>query len=164
MTQRRPRDWADTIMNITLADGGLFTPLDLLFDLPPAATKTVARLIGSLTILNDDVSEQVNGVTRVDMGIGVASLEAFTAGVVPDPSASQDYPTRGWLWVETAVVIQNNVTASRGFWQYPWVKFDVGASRKVDKGVLYFTMNNNAAAGTSLTVRIVGRIRAVCLL
>ena len=41
--------------------------------------------------------------------------------------------------------------------------FDVGAQRKVDKGVLYLVAFNNLIEATGVTVRFSGIIRALCL-
>ena len=162
-TNRRRRAWADSFLNTTISSGADSTPKDLLSDLPPMTTKTVARLIGRLLIVPDDRDASVDTVQSIAMGIGVAAEEAFTAGIVPDPDSTSEYPPRGWLWVTTAVMAHNNSSGTLQGFHYPEIIFDVGSNRIVDKGICYLAMSNNIADGTPVIVRVIGRIRAICL-
>ena len=51
-----------------------------------------------MSVVPESLGATDDGVMAIDVGIGVVSTEAFTAGVVPDPQTSSDYPTLGWLY------------------------------------------------------------------
>ncbi len=163
-TPRRRRTWADRVVDLQITSGGQTIPFDLLADLPENDVKTVTRLIGRITVAHNDPDAAVTSAQRVDMAIGVAAQEAFTAGVVPDPVAPAEYPTSGWLWIDSPVTIKVNASGTTEAFYYPVVQFDIGAQRKVDKGVLYFVADNTLVIGTAGTVRIMGRIRSLVLL
>jgi len=150
------------IAGVTVANGANATPLDILLDAPTTDTLTVIRLVGSLQLYPNTFTTNTDGAQRVDFGIGVASKEAFTAGIVPDPAAGNEYPALGWLWAHTAAVLQAGVVTNN-FNVWPYIGFDIGAMRKIDKGILYLTWDNNNLSGTSFTVSLSGRIRALCL-
>ncbi len=151
-------------MDTTITSGADATPRDLLGDLPDVNVKTVTRLIGRLLVYPEDRNATLDSVQRVDLGIGVASEEAFLAGVVPDPDFSSEYPARGWLWVTTAVMVHNNASGTVEDWFYPEILFDVGANRVVDKGRLFLAISNNLSDGSARSVRVTGRIRSLILL
>ena len=151
-------------MDISVVNTGQTLPFDLLADMPDNDVKTVTRLIGQLTLMANDLDAAVTVAQRIDMGIGVASREAFTAGIVPDPVLSSDYPTLGWLWITSSVVIKVNASGTTEAFLYPVIQFDIGAQRKVDKGVLYFVADNTAIIGGGMSVRLAGRLRSLVLL
>jgi len=163
-TQRRPRTWRDILVNQVVSTATQSVPLDILVDLPARDVKTVVRLIGSLTAFPDDRNATSEGVMSIDLGIGVVSQESFTAQVVPDPNVQADYPALGWLYASSRIVIFNNSSGTTEMFHIPEFNFDVGANRKVDKGVLTLVWNNTAADGTGFACRLVGRVRAVVLL
>ena len=163
-SQRRPRAWADIRVNQAVAAAAGSVPVDILVDLPENPRQTVVRLIGNLTAFPDDRNAAIDGAAQVDIGIGVAAQEAFTAQVVPDPNQQADYPSLGWLYISTRVVIFNNASGTTEKLFIPEFNFDIGANRKVDKGILYLVWNNETADATGFTVRLVGRVRALVLL
>ena len=163
MTMRRPRAWADAFINVTIADGADTAPIDLLVGVVNKLdTFTAIRIIGRLLVYPASIASAVTAAQRVAIGIGVTALEAFSAGAVPDPDGSE-YPPRGWLFAESAIMIDQQSSGTVESWHYPEFKFDVGAMRKVDKGVLFCTFSNNNVVGTGNTVRVSGRIRVLCL-
>ena len=162
-TQRRRRAWCDVLINRATSSGTQDTPIDLLVDFPATDVKTVTRLIGDIAFFPDDRNAAIDGVMQIDLGIGVGSQEAFTALVVPDPNVQAEYPTIGWLYITTRVVIFNNSSGTTERLIVPEIHFDVGANRKVDKGILYLVWNNTVADATGFTVRAVGRVRSLCL-
>ena len=163
-TQRRPRAWADRIISLGVTSGAQTIPFDLLADLPDTTVKTVTRLIGTFTLVPSDLDAAVTSAQRIDMGIGVASQEAFTAGVVPDPNVQADYPALGWLWIDSQTVIKVNASGTTEAFLYPTVHFDIGAQRKVDRGIIYFVANNTLILGSAMGIQVVGRIRTLSLL
>ena len=160
----RPRSWADTRFSIASLVADAPQSFDLLAERPSSDTHTVIRLIGDLTVQYSPNSTIVDSYSRVDVGIGVTSIEAFAVlgTAMPNPSNTPaEYPPRGWLYIHTLPVSQqaesvgviNNVAR---------FVFDVKAMRKIDKGILFLTVEqNNIIVGGSM--RMVGRVRALCL-
>ena len=164
MPDRRRRAWADTIFNLTVASAGSITPLDLLFDLPEMTTKTVTRLIIGYDLFPEPQGSNEVGIQRVHAGIGVVSSEAFALAAVPDPGTSIDFPTLGWAWRDVhSIAINEDSTFGGQQFVYPRVDADIRAMRKVDKGILFFAVDNILSTGSSFSIRIVGMVRALCL-
>jgi len=99
------------------------------------------------------------------MGIGVSAAEAFNATppVLPDPSTSSETPARGWLYSASMTIFKDTLVATGHRMNFPELVFDIGAMRKVDKGICYLTMQNISAFGTTFTVNMVGRVAALCM-
>ena len=166
MPSNRPRAWADININDTIlaSDGLMSPPLDLLANAPSSDTITAVRLIGFIQVLPQDASLNVQAQQRVTVGIGVTSLEAFTAAVLPDPGVDNEFPPRGWLYKATRVLaFQNSSTFGVEDYVYPSFNFDVRAARRIDKGVLFLAIQNRDIFGTPMIVRVTGLIRALCL-
>jgi len=164
VSNRRRRAWVDFIFNLTLADGAALQSQDILFDMDAAfTTVTVTRLIGQITIRPEDPDATNTGAMRIVQGIGVASAEAHAGNVVPNPSVTPEYPTLGWLWRDLAAVSMQNASGTMESYQFPEIRFDLGANRKVDKGILFYTADSTTINGTGYTVRLTGLIRALCL-
>ena len=162
MVMRRRRAWADTrFADLSILDAAT-SKSDLLAGLTPADTKTVTRVLVDLTFGYVSSFAQ-DGSNTIDVGIGVVSQEAFDLETLPDPNAIADYPQQGWLYVATKRCMQTFLT-STGLHLIPAVfQVDIRAQRKVDRGVLFMVLQNNAAEGLSATVRVYGRVRALCL-
>ena len=163
VTQRRRRAWSDTILNTTLAIGGAFTG-DLLAGLEAQETKTVARILLDIWAF-PDATDQSEAAAFFHFGIGVGSAEAFVAGVLPDPDIVADYPTLGWVYVASKPVLQGLPIVSGGGGVTRLtvhINEDLRGQRKVDRGVLYMTAVSRAITGV-VTIRVVGRVRALCL-
>ncbi len=162
----RPLAWADSLFNISLiTEGAGNVSGDLLATLTPSDTITVMRLIIHLTLMPQNLSDNIDGTVAVDLGIGVAALEAFTAGVVPDPDNPSETPARGWLWRDRMVMTANHITGppAHDTYQVQEVRADIRAMRKVDRGVLYMrTIAREMNATDFAPVRIVGLIRVLC--
>ncbi len=156
----RTRVWADLIFSNIIADGANMPALDVLFDLAPNPidTITVARLVGYLTI-TPDLPASLNATQRVDIGIGVVAEKSMSGVLTPQPDISTDYPARGWMYAATKWVSQSTTV---GF-VYPQWEFDIRTMRKVDKGILFIGAGSNNVDGTAFSVRLGGRIRALCL-
>ena len=162
-TQRRRRAWSDVIVNQVVLSGNQSSPIDLLVDLPDNPVKTAVRLIGDLTAFPDDRNAATDGVMQIDLGIGVGSTEAFSAAVMPDPQVQADYPTLGWLYISSRIIIFNNSSGTTEKMHVAEFHFDIRANWKVDRGTLYAVWHNTLADATGYTVRMAGRIRSLCL-
>ena len=158
----RPRAWADLIFTQVMANNTTLAPLDILFDLGATRldTITIVRLVGYFGLSHEALLTPVDGIQRIDVGIGVASEPAFASGNVPEADISTEYPPRGWLYATTRRILMDT---SIGTAFLPEWEFDMRASRKLDKGILYLTLSNNNVIGAGQAVLITGRVRALCL-
>jgi len=159
----RPRAWADTILNVSVVGDAAIAPVNLLASLTASDTITAVRLVGDILIVpeNADTNESVRNL--LTMGIGVTSLEAFNASVLPDARTEADFPPRGWLYRDAKpYLFSNSATFGIELAELPRFKFDLRAARRVDKGVLFLEAFNDALMGTG-SVRLMGIIRALCL-
>ena len=158
----RPRSWADRRITSALAAGTLFE-VDLLLNAPVSDTLTTVRSVGSLYVAYTISVTVTDSLSIVDLGIGVASREAFVAGgaSLPSPAIETEYPPRGWVYVDSKAVWEKTDAAGIqiGVTQFNW---DIRSMRKIDKGVLFLSMvNSNVTVGGSM--QVVGRVRTLCL-
>ena len=160
----RPRAWADLKFQAQIVSGGIMTPLNILADLGANVldTVTVTRLIGSLHAFIEMPNPEVQGIMACDLTIGVVGSAGFTAGV-PDPGITSEYPIRGYLYATTKWIGQNSGANSSQNQHMPAWDVDLGAMRKIDKGILYVAAKNTLVDGVAFTIRVGGRIRALCL-
>ena len=162
MSQRN-RAWADRVFTalLTAGTGSIF---NLLTNAPTVDTLTAVRIVGNLQF---GISPQTELETQqvVDVGIGVASSEAVTIGAaaLPDPTTESEYPPRGWLYVDRTSVLQT-IPSTGGVWKRDGaLKFDIRSMRKIDKGTLFMFVEQNDLDGSSSAVRMIGRVRVLCL-
>ena len=93
-------------------------------------------------------------------GVGVASQEAFAAGVVPDPNSSADQPARGWMARGSLLVTQNGVgkePVSRS-------QLDIRSARKLDEGEPYFVVNSVSQTATTFLTLLGGSVRQLWMM
>ena len=165
MPDRRRRAWADTIINVSLANNGSHL-VNLLTGLAAADTKTVSRILVDITGFLA-ATDQSEAAAIVHLGIAVASEEAFDSGIdsLPATDVTTDYPQAGWIYVASKVVLQGLPIISGGGGPTRMLatfKEDLRGQRKVDRGVLYLAIRQRALTST-LTTPIYGRVRALCL-
>ena len=145
---------------------GLRVSNNLLLDLEGMDTITVARLVINLRAFNE-LGEFLIGVQALDMGIGVASVEAFAVANsvgLPNPAVSDQIPPRGWLWSDSLTIFRDEGTTNAQFiYNMPEVRADIRAMRKVDRGVLYLTVSSNNKFGVAQGMILSGRIAALCM-
>jgi len=162
----RPRAWGDTHLSLALLDG-VVQEKDLLVNLASSDTRTVVRLIGRLNAQPNSISGQVDGSMVLSIGIGVVAAEAFAVQgtAMPNPSIVTEQPARGWLYKSTMVVTKEHASGTENEYTFiDTLAFDVRAARKIDRGVLFFSIeSNNATGATAFDVRLSGVIRALCL-
>ncbi len=160
------REWVDLGMSqLNIQVGAAITPLDILFDMREVVNKTVVRLIIGITTHCENPDVNASGMSRLSMGIGVATREGFDAGAaaIPAPGITTEFPIHGWLWrAAYGIVYANDATVGMEVYQFPRVDLDLRASRKVDKGVLYFAASLAALQG-AIDVELTGMIRALML-
>ena len=167
MTTRRPRTWADRLYTDQgIASGSVFID-NLLTNAPTRDTITVARLIGKLQV-HTASTDETESSQIIDLAIGVSSVEAFNLGAtaLPDPNTEGDYPPRGWLYATRVYYEQTLPTGGTptAMWRVlPVIEFDLGAMRRIDKGVLFMIVRNTSIDGAATNMRLTGRVRAMCL-
>jgi len=161
----RARAWSTTLFGDTISVETQQSPKDLLAELSALDTITAVRLVGHLVLLPSTLTQTDNHITHLDVGIGVASAEAFAvSGGIPDPNVTGDTPARGWLWRYRMVFASHNADGTEdSYHRWPEVSFDLRAMRKVDRGKLYFTFIATTVTGTLGSMRLSGIIRALCL-
>ena len=160
----RNRAWADIVQNsLTLSSGG-FILSNLLVSAPEVDTLTATRIIGDLQVYYDPTSGSVDSAQLIEVGIGVTSSEAFAGGraTVPDPSQGTQYPPRGWLYAASQVAWSRVDSAGVQMHMARFI-FDLGAMRKIDKGLLYMMVTSTLGKGAGITTLVSGRVRTLCL-
>jgi len=163
-TPRRERLWVDRILNIQVGTTASISPIDLLKNLDDAKTKiTVVRQLIDLVIYPDNMGETVDGAQSLNLGIGVVSKEAMIADVVPDPATDTDYPRDGWMWVATAIIL-NQQSAVGEYVRPAHYMVDSRSQRVVDRGDCFLAADNSVSSGVGFTLRIAGRVRSLVLL
>ena len=127
-----------------------------------------SRLVGMTlmrTIIRMDIAYTVHdsgeGSQRLSMGIGVASQEAFNAGVLPEPFTDGDFPTRGWIWRATYRLF--GFAADQPAIYNRALDIDLRSRRKLENGEAYLVADNVNLEGVSSTVRVLGGIRQLWL-
>ena len=147
--------WVDTIVDENAATAGQATKslLGILGQVDTRGT-TLIRTIVSLGLWSNTTAGAW-GVQRCDIGIGITSQEAFSAGAFPDPKAATDEPPRGWVYRTSKLVTQNGVGTQIVF----EVMADIRGARKIENGELFLIMDNTAESGTTFTVNLQGLVR-----
>jgi len=157
---RRGTVWADITVSVLLA-----TATQSVLSLHPLLLSANFNLTVIRTILYLELKpaspSTVIGTSQIDMGIGITSVEAFTAGVVADPVVVTDYPSRGYLWRARRFVTDLGVAGGPAIPTSVIVEMDSSAMRKLDKGELYIVVENNPHSGAAFTVDVHGLVRTL---
>ena len=153
----RQTDWVDTRVVLSPSSGGTETD-GLMTGVLPVDMRgmTLIRTIVTLSAYSQ-TSAGAWGVQQIDIGIGVASQEAFAANVLPDPAISTDKPPRGWVYRTSRLVSQNGVGTAILF----DLMADIRGARKIENGELYIIADNTFRNGTSFGVNIIGLVRTL---
>jgi len=162
----RPRAWGDTLIENNFTATAQNFLVNLLADLSPSDTVTAMRLIIRFRMVPSNLSDNMSGEVRIDLGIGVAAKEAFDLGTtaLPDPSVAEEVPARGWLW-RSRMVATGQEEAALGYQIYDsdTLTADVRAMRKVDRGILYLRAKVREANPTDFaSMRLTGIVRVLC--
>ena len=158
-----PRVWLDTLFDSDVASGAQsITSLVLDWDRTElrSTQMTLLRTIVGLD-LGYTVHDAGEGSQAISIGIGITSLEAFTAGVIPDPNVAIEYPVRGWIWRYKCRVFGFAADQPAVFTRR--IDIDLRAMRKLENGVCYMTVNNDPVEGVASAIRRVGLVRQLWL-
>ena len=158
----RNRAWADSIFIGAQINDEATSLTNLLADVPTVDTLTAVRIVLEITIAHG-VDETQDLSSAVSLGIGVCNAEAFAIGqsALSEPQDSTDYSPRGWLYVGTKPVLRSLQTEGISVRSAEFTA-DLRAMRKIDKGILFMSVQNNAILGAT-AVDIWGRVRVLCL-
>jgi len=159
----RNRSWSDLRLSVSDLAANTAQSFDMLINAPTADTLTVVRVIGDFWMLYSPNVTVADKLSIADVGIGVSSVEAFTAAGVslPVPQDPTQFPPRGWLYVNSQPVTQSSQTEGV-LERMAHFKVDLRAMRKVDKGRLFLTLSNTTIL-TGASMRVIGRTRVLCL-
>ena len=155
--------WIDTLLNNAVGSNSQ-AAIDLTVQFTSEETR-LAQMTLMRTVLRFDISHTVHdsgeGSQRVAVGLGIESQEAFAAGVHPDPDTTGDFPTRGWIYrgvwrVWGFAADQAAVNVAR-------VDLDLRSRRKLENGLSFIVVDNNAQEGVAGTIQLVGIIRQLWL-
>ncbi len=153
----RPTDWVDTLISFSVANAGQ-TNTSLITGLSPADMRgaTLIRTLVKFGFASQTVAGAW-GVQEINLAIGVASQEAFAAGVLPDPNVPTDKPPRGWVYRSAQMVSQNGV----GTQIDRSMQADIRGARKIENGELFLIATSTAISGTTFTTDIIGLVRTL---
>jgi len=154
--------WEDTLLSGTLLTG-VAVKQSLVGTLtgPELAGMTLTRMLFRMDLSTADEVLGTNAQT-VDVGVGIASREAFTAGVLPDPDSASDEPPRGWVYRDRVMVPGRQVTsAGRTISQF---RADVRAQRKIEEGILWVQINSSVLEGAGISTWFSMLVRCLFLI
>ena len=160
MTSQRQTIWVDTLTNSSAASGG-----QLIVDLNLQNVNLRGATILRTIVCHDytyTVHDSGEGSQMLDIGIAVASEEAFVAQNLPDPATAPDFPLRGWIY--RCRHILHGFAADQAAIETRSVFRDLRSQRKVDNGHPYMIMDNTPVEGVASVIRLVGITRQLFLL
>ena len=154
---KRGTRWIDTIVAQVLT-AGTAVNVSLLGSLgaDDIPGLTVIRTIVRLYLAPNTTPSGFGG-TRLLVGAGVATGDAFSAGALPDLDISTDFPVRGWTFKTVGVAMYDTDHISNTL-----IEGDFRSMRKLDEQTEYFLqMLTNTAVGISLAQACNGLIRVL---
>ncbi len=155
--------WIDTFLTQATASASQ-SAQDLAAQFTSEATRlaqmTLMRMIVRLDIAYT-VHDSGEGSQRVGIGFGIESQEAFAAGVHPDPLTTGDFPARGWTYRGVWRVF--GFAADQPAVDVARVDFDIRARRKLENGVSFVVIDNQAVEGVASAITVLGIVRQLWL-
>ena len=161
-----PRLWLDTAATLIVAGGGAQNFKSLMTSVTGVQT-ALAQMTLLRTIVGINIGLTIHdageGSQLVSVGIGIASQEAFAAGLgaLSDPELDADFPTRGWIWRSRYRVFGFAADQPAVFTQR--VDLDLRSQRKLERGESFMIATNEDVEGTSSPITIHGLIRQLWL-
>ena len=159
-----PRVWLDTAGTISAAGAGGSASKSLMTGLTATQTRfdqmTLLRTIIGINV-GLTIHDSGEGSQLVLIGIGIASQEAFAAGVLSDPHLDAEFPTRGWVWRARYRVFGFAADQPTVFTQR--VDLDLRSQRKLENGESFMNVVNEDVEGISSPITIHGLIRQLWL-
>ncbi len=154
--------WIDNLENIPVASGAK-AEVSLLGTLPESEGRsgmTLMRLILCWD-LSYTIHDSGEGQQLVDVGIGIASIEAFGAGVLSDPEIETEHPQSGWLFRCRVPIF--GFAADQPAVYVRTIERDLRARRKLNNGVAFLSVSNMAESGAASAISLRGITRTLWL-
>ena len=155
--------WIDTLIDSQVASSGQ-EAVDLTLSFTNEETRlaqmTLMRMIVRLDVAYT-VHDSGEGSQRVGIGFGIESQEAFAAGVHPDPLVQGDFPVRGWVYRGVWRVF--GFAADQAAVDVARLDLDLRARRKLENGLSFFVVDNQAVEGVAAAVTVMGIVRQLWL-
>ena len=164
-TQRRPRIWVDTRVDVNLAAAGVDLTDLLVNAVVDVQSRTIIRWIGRIICVPSVVANATVSLQRCSVGVGVVSRDAFAAAgaAVPSPAIMTEFPTQGWVYRDIAVLVNQQDSGTVEAWHFPEFRFDIRASRKVDRGVAFLKLENADFLAGTTSIKFAGILRCLTL-
>ena len=155
--------WIDSLRSNDIASGA--QSVWTLMTGPAAVQTRFDNMTLMRTIIRLDVAavvhDQGEGSNIHQIGIAIASQEAFAAQTLPDPNIATDYPTAGWIYRSSGRVF--GFQAGVADVQVLKHDADIRSRRKLSNGEMYVIQDNIALEGTGVAITTVGLIRCLWL-
>jgi len=168
MTSRpvpRPRVWVDLNIDENLAAGGSFNKDLLVLQTVDWQARTAVRHIGRLLVIPSVIANSTVAAQKISLGIGVVAAPAFTTtGAVPTPNVDSEFPTAGWVLRDNGILVNQQDSGTVEAWHFPEFRWDIRASRKVDRGVLFLRVFVADLLAGTVAVKVVGTVRTLVLI
>ena len=148
--------WIDTLVNSPLTVASI-----LLLSLNTNLSVTDARLAGmtlfrTIIVLNlaYAVHDSGEGSQGIDLGIGIAQQDAFSAGAaaMPNPGTLGDQSTRGWVYRTRQRVY--GFAADQPAVDFVRIDKDIRSQRKLDNGILYLIASQFLQEGAASATQV----------
>jgi len=160
---RRATTWRDTFISSTIVADAAQTPIALSDVTVPKleANDTVIRVLLMLQFCEAALNT-AKAVISMNIGVGVTSQEAFSAGTtaMPDVNITVDKPRLGWLVRGELMVPSSGSDATRPVPVAVYER-DIRAMRKVENGVLFLLLRSNTELGTGFSSFARGLVRCL---
>ena len=163
MPTKRALVWEDTLVDTDLASAASPTVLGLLLGMSDGDKRasTITRVLVRLSF-TEAVLNSGTAVQNVQVGMGIASQEAFALGetAIPDINVAGDRPRLGWYYRDEVVVASSTADTANVI-HIATLRADIGAMRWLENGEFYLTMRNGAMIGLAFAVNVKGLIRTL---
>ena len=107
------------------------------------------------------IPDSGEGNDIVDIGIGIASQEAFAANVLSDPNVITEFPIGGWIFRCRVRTFGFAADASVAYSRV--IERDLRNKRKINNGEMFITGFNTANQGSASTCSVDGIVRNLYL-
>ena len=148
--------WIDTLHGDNLGSGS-----QSVIELRSSSVAAGRGMTLLRTIICHDYSYTIHdsgeGTQVLDIGIGVGSVEAVTAGVVPDAKDELEFPTVGWVYRCRHVL--HGFAADQAAIDVRTVYRDLRGRRKLGNGKCYLVWDNTPSSGVASSINMTGITR-----
>ena len=157
---RRQNIWIDTLLNQNTTSGAqTLTSLTGSLTANQMAGMTLERLLLRMD-LGPNGDQAAYGFQSVDLGVQVTTVEAFSAGVVPDPGTAADQPNLAWVWRDSVGL--QSITTTGVELSVKRIEADIRSKRRLGRGgELSLAVDSVSLAGTAFVIKLSGLVRVL---